>query len=145
DLRGKSDGEVVAAMLSVADSRFQDDLLARAKEAEKIADDYEIPPQHRSNTPERLRAALSEASAQGLLPLFPFGSDFTEVELRLMPALGRLRSATKGDLLRLALRGGKEDAARRECLERMGLATPSGLMERVYRRLLLAALSTSAG
>lgn len=145
DLRGKSDGEVVAAMLSVADSRFQDDLLARAKGAGKIADDYEIPPQHRSNTPERLRAALSEASARGLLPPFPFGSDFTDVELRLMPALGRLRSATKGELLRLALRGGKEDAARRECLKRMGLATPSGLTEWVYRRLLLGALSTSAG
>src|SRR5690606_17999286 len=107
DLRGKSDSEVVAAMLSVADSRFQGDLLAQAKKAGKIADDYEIPPQHRNNTPERLRAALHEASAEGLLPLFPFGSDFTEVELRLMPALGRLRSATKGDLIRLALRGGK--------------------------------------
>ncbi|MGB6086102.1 acetyl-CoA hydrolase/transferase C-terminal domain-containing protein [Parvibaculum sp.] len=143
DLRGKSDSEVVAAMLSVADSRFQGDLLAQAKKAGKIADDYEIPPQHRNNTPERLRAALHEASAEGLLPLFPFGSDFTEVELRLMPALGRLRSATKGDLIRLALRGGKEDAARSECLERMGLAAPSGLTERIYRRLLLGALSAS--
>lgn len=144
DLRGKSDGEVVAAMLSVADSRFQADLLARAKKAGKIPADYEIPPQHRNNTPATLQTALREASDRGLVPLFPFSSDFTEVEQRLMPALARLRSAGRTELLRLALRGGTETAGAREGLERMGLAAPSGLKERLYRRLLLGAILASA-
>src|SRR5688500_18571044 len=41
DLRGKDDGEVVAAMLQVADARFQDKLLEEAKHAGKIHPDYE--------------------------------------------------------------------------------------------------------
>ncbi len=43
DLRGKSDAEVIAAMLCVTDSRFQDALLSKAKTAGKIDRGYEIP------------------------------------------------------------------------------------------------------
>lgn len=143
DLRGKTDGEVVAAMLSIADSRFQDALLASAKRAGKISRTYEIPPAHRNNSPARLEAALGGAQRQGLLPLFPFGSDFTEAEQRLMPALGKLRNATRGELIRLALRGGgkKDDMA---ALDRMGLAQTGTLKERLYRRLLAGALSAAS-
>ncbi len=41
DLRGKSDRDVIAAMVCVADSRFQDELLSQAKNAGKIEKDYE--------------------------------------------------------------------------------------------------------
>lgn len=142
DLRGKTDSEVIAAMLSVADSRFQPDLLARAKTAGKIPASYEIPIRHRNNTPERIHAAFTEARKRGLVPLFPFGSGFTDIEQKLMPALERLRNASRGELLRLMARGGPgsgNDATR--CLERMGLAKPSTLRDRSYRRLLLAALT----
>jgi len=37
DLRGKSDAEVIAAMLAVTDSRFQDGLMRQAKDAGKLA------------------------------------------------------------------------------------------------------------
>ncbi len=141
DLRGKTDGEAVAEMLSVADSRFQERLLAQVKKAGKIAADYEIPDSHRDNTPQRIDTALGNARAEGLLPLFPFGSDFTETEVALMPALGRLRGASRRDLLMLALRGGTETAEARRGLERMGLARPASLKDRLYRRLLLAALA----
>lgn len=140
DLRGKTDGEVIAEMLSISDSRFQDGLLAQARKAGKIAETYEIPARHRTNTPERISAALQEAQDQGLLPLFPFGSDFTETEQRLMPALGLLRSSSRGTLARLALAGGPATGDADACLARMGLAQPSGIRERLYRRLLLAAL-----
>ena len=43
DLRGKSDREVIAAMLSVADSRFQGELLARAKEKATQAISLRVP------------------------------------------------------------------------------------------------------
>jgi len=141
DLRGRTDAEVVAAMLNVTDSRFQEGLLARAKKAGKIAADHEIPPAHRNNYPARIGKALEAARADGLLPLFPFGSDFTEVEQALMPALGRLSRASKRELALLALKGGASNAAADACLERMQLAKPSSFSERLYRRLLLAALA----
>lgn len=141
DLRGKTDAEVVAAMLDVTDSRFQAALLARAKKAGKIAAGYEIPAERRNNRPERIAAALADARTQGLLPLFPFGSDFTEIEQALMPALGRLSRASRGELLRLALSGGPADATAEACLARMALAQPATFTERIYRRLLLGALA----
>ena len=141
DLRGRTDAEVVAAMLNVTDSRFQQELLARAKKAGKIAADHKIPTAHQNNHPERIGKALEAAKADGLLPLFPFGSDFTEVEQTLMPALGRLSRASKRELARLALKGGPLNAAANAGLERMGLAKPSSFSERLYRRLLLAALA----
>lgn len=141
DLRGKPDGEVVAAMLSIADSRFQAELLERAKKAGKIAHDYRIPERHRNNTPGRLEEALADARRRNKLPLFPFDSDFTEVEQALMPALGKLRNATKGELARLALRGGKAEGAALAGLERMGLDRPRSLTDRLYRRVLLAAMA----
>lgn len=144
DLRGRTDGEVVAAMIGVADSRFQEGLLEEAKKAGKIDRDYRIPEAHRTNTPERLERALGEARKRGLLPLFPFGSDFTAVEQRLMPALGLLRNAGRGALLGLALRGGPETADNRAALARMGLLQARGLKDRLYRRLLLGALAGTA-
>ena len=46
DLRGRTDAECVAAMLNIADSRFQDALLAEAKRANKIDAGYRVPEQH---------------------------------------------------------------------------------------------------
>ena len=51
DLRGKSDAEVIASMLAVADSRFQNDLMRQAKDAGKLPKNYEIPAAHRDNFP----------------------------------------------------------------------------------------------
>jgi len=146
DLRGRCDAEVIAAILAIADSRFQSQLLAQAKAAGKLPTDYEIPAAWRDNTPERIRRALADGRAGGLLPAFPFGTDFSAVEQRLMPALGRVRDASisRWQLFKLVLRGlraGPPDAHARACLERMGLAAASGLTERVYRHLLRGALA----
>ena len=81
DLRGKTDSEVIAAMLNIADSRFQPSLLEEAKKAGKIAHDYEIPDAFRHNTPERLEQALAPHRKDGHFPPFPFGHDFTPEEL----------------------------------------------------------------
>ena len=105
DLRGKSDRDVIAAMLAVTDSRFQGELLRQAKDAGKIEKQFELPAACRDNTPERIARALKPATEQGLLPPFPFGTDFTPVEQRLMPALETLRDAPPLQLARLALRG----------------------------------------
>lgn len=93
ELRGKSDADVIAAMLAVTDSRFQNGLMRQAKDAGKLPQAYEIPASRRENTPERIGAALKPAREAGLLPSFPFGSDFTDVEQRLIPALQILQDA----------------------------------------------------
>jgi hypothetical protein len=147
DVRGKSDADVIAAMLSISDSRFQEELARTAKEAGKLPRDFEIPSAYRDNTPERVSAALKPAREAGLLPSFPFGSDFTEVEQRLIPALQVLQEAQHAPLhlARLLSRGMTHPpgAADRQCLARLGLDKPTTFAERMYRALVSAALGES--
>ena len=147
DLRGKSDADVIGAMLAVADSRFQGELMRQARDAGKLPKHFEIPAAHRENYPERIKAALKPAREAGLLPRFPFGSDFTDVEQRLIPALQVLQEAQRSPLQLPGLlwQGffGKPDAIDDECLGRLGLDTPTTLSERAYRALVNAALVRS--
>jgi hypothetical protein len=140
DLRGRSDREVIAAMLSVTDSRWQGDLLHQAKDAGKIEPTFEIPQGARDNTPDAIARKLKPAQDTGLLPAFPFGSDFTDVEQRLVPALQKLKSASTLELVGLLLRPLPKREADAECLARMGFAQPAGLRDLVYARLIRAAL-----
>jgi hypothetical protein len=147
DLRGKSDADVIAAMLQVADSRFQDELARQAKDAGKLPKDFEISPACRDNYPDRIADALKPAREAGLLPSFPFGSDFTDVEQRLIPALQTLQEAQRSPprLLGLLWQGitRHPDAADSECLARLGLDRPATLAERAYGALVSAALARS--
>lgn len=147
DVRGKSDAEVIAAMLAIADSRFQDELARQAKDAGKLPKGHEIPAVHRENFPERIAAALKPAREAGLLPSFPFGSDFTAVEQRLIPALQLLQAArrTPAQLAGLLWDGltRTRDAGDEECLARLELDRPRTLAERFYRALVSAALARS--
>jgi hypothetical protein len=145
DVRGKSDAETIAAMLAITDSRFQDELATTAKDAGKLPKGHEIPRAHRENFPERIAEALKPAREAGLLPSFPFGSDFTEVEQRLIPALQLLREAQRTPLRLPGLlwQGMTQppDASARECLARLGLDRPKSFAERGYRALVNAALA----
>jgi acyl-CoA hydrolase len=145
DLRGKTDRDVIAAMLAVADSRFQDELLRQAKEVGKMEQGFALPAAWRDNTPERIERALAGARDEGLLAPFPFETDFTPIEQRLMPALQTLKAAS-GSSFRLAAilaRGFGHSASApdiQDCLARMGLDRPSGLADRVYAALLRGVL-----
>jgi acyl-CoA hydrolase len=145
DLRGKSDAECIAAMLAIADSRFQPELLRQAKETGKLAASYQIPAAHRDNTPERIARALGPLQQQGLLPLFPLGTDFTDVERRLVPALALVGEAAQSwrNLLSLAFSGVAAPTAAGDAaaLARLGLEAPKSARERLYRRLVSAALA----
>ena len=147
DLRGKSDADVIAAMLGVADSRFQGELSRQAKDAGKLPKNFEIPAGKRENFPERIKAALQPAREAGLLPSFPFGSDFTDTEQRLIPALQVLQEAQRSPLqLPGLLWQGltrTPDTADVECLARLGLDEPATFSERAYRVLVSAALARS--
>lgn len=149
DLRGKSDADVIAAMLKVSDLRFQDELARAAKDAGKLPKNFEIPAAHRENYPGRIASALKPAREQGVLPSYPFGSDFTEPEQRLIPALLIMQQAERSPLQLAGLLWhgltGTPDAADRECLARLGLDRPQNLSERAYRALVSAALAESGG
>jgi len=143
DLRGKSDAEVIAAMLNVADSRFQGELMKQAKRAGKLPNGHRIPEAFRHNTPEALDARLAGAHTEGWIKPFPFGSDFTEIEAELAGVLKRL--AARGKTLRGKLRLGLAAAranpgAWRKHLERLGLASPDGWRERLRARLVAGEL-----
>jgi acyl-CoA hydrolase len=144
DLRGKPDEDVVAAMLAITDSRFQPELLARAKDAGKIAKTYEIPARHRENTPDRIAAALKPAREAGLLPDYPLGTDFTPVEQRLLPALERVKAASTSTpaLIGLAL-ASLSAPTDSEALARLQLDAPQSLSDRLYRLLVSAALKSA--
>ncbi|WP_240476990.1 acetyl-CoA hydrolase/transferase C-terminal domain-containing protein [Roseivivax marinus] len=128
DLLGKSDAEVISALLEIADSRFQDELLEQAKEAGKIPREHEVSPRRRANSPETVSTWL-RPFRDGPLPDFPFGSDFDDIERRLLPALAMLKEAasSRRAMLRLAVQGWRSRAHHAEALDRMGLAKPDSL------------------
>jgi acyl-CoA hydrolase len=140
ELKGKSEADTIAAMLCIADSRFQPELTDQAKSAGKLPRGWSIPEAHRANLPERVETALHAARRDGTLPEFPFGTDFTPVERRLLPALERIKEAGMAARLGLLLRGlaASGDA---EALERMGLSRSSGWRDRALAALLSGALA----
>lgn len=148
DLRGKTDAEVISAMLSIADSRFQEELMETAKSAGKLPSDYRLPRAYTRNTPERLRPLYQRYRKQGFFPEFPLGSDFTEEEQTLLHALTWLRAHIKPrGLLDMARSGPVDDHVRQHFqpeLERMGLAEASGVKERLLQQLLLKALEATS-
>src|SRR5262249_11965003 len=104
---------------------------------------FVLPAHCRDNTPERIARALAPAREQGLLPVFPFGTDFTATEARLIPALELLRSAPLSRVAGLLARGllsGAPAKAANDCLARMRLDHPSGLREHAEAALIKGAL-----
>ncbi len=144
DLRGKTDEEVVQALAGVMDARFQDVFVAAARRAGKLTADYRVPEQARDNRPEILAARFARWREAGLFAPLPFGTDFTAEELILIKALKGLsgRAASWAGRLRVAVAmlASPTLPEFRPCLERMALATPATLRERIGRRLVTAAL-----
>jgi hypothetical protein len=144
DLRGRTDGECAAALLNVADSRFQASLLAEAKAARKLPADYQVPEAFRRNTPEQLERALASHRQAGLFSEYPFGTELTAEEARLARALRQLRDATgsRWQRLRTAAAASFEREAPEDlpALRRMGLEHPADRRGRLLRSLVLWAL-----
>lgn len=147
DVRGKTDEDCVVAMTAIADARFAGDLIDTAQRNGKLRRDFAAPPAWGRNAPPRLREALAPFRNDGTLPNYPLGSDFTEIEQRLLKALSWLkaRTATTAGKLRTTLAAMQSPGARDdEVLERMDLGKPSTLGEHVYARLLRHALAKTA-
>ncbi len=144
DLRGQTDSEVIARLLAVCDSRFQQGLIEQAKDAGKLARDFQLEARFTDNTPQRLEAI--RARHLRLFPEYPLGTDFTAEERDLLRALNWLKSKFKlSEVLELGKAAldapGPEGYARH--LARMQLDQPQGLKEELYQRLLLAGLQAA--
>ena len=145
DLRGAADKNVVAAMLSITDSQFQADLLKTAKANNKTDQSFELQHAWQNNSIGTLHDKLQPYKQAGLLPDYPFGTDFTEIEQRLIPALQKLQNASKSRLALFKLvtkglmTGSTEEYG--EELNRMGLQQVSSASDRLTRLALLGALA----
>jgi acyl-CoA hydrolase len=145
DLRSRSDRECCEAMIAIADSRFQAQLVQQAKDAGKLPADYSVPEAARNNYPERIGAALRPAMQAGTLPLLPFGHDFTAAELALVTRLRGLKAAAaswrgRWALVRaLAAPASADEPEVQAALRHLQLATPANGAERRLARLVRAA------
>jgi acyl-CoA hydrolase len=145
DLRGLTDQDAIAALLNIADSRFQESLQREAQAAGKLRSDHRIPELHRNNTPRALEERFVLARARGLFSEFPFGTDLTSEEIVLAKTLSGLKEKTAGGwprvkaLISAAASRGTPSAVR-PYLERMSLIAPKTRQEWLWQRLLVREL-----
>ncbi len=146
DLRGRMDKEVIAQLLNITDSRFQEELLEKAKKARKIPQDYKIPDQFKNNYPQRLEEELAPYKKKGFFEPFPFGTDFTPEELVIGKALKWLKGQmteglTKVKGLGKAMTIRTVPEAAKPYLKRMQLEHPDSAKEKIMQKLVIYALS----
>ncbi|MBD9478694.1 acetyl-CoA hydrolase/transferase C-terminal domain-containing protein [Pseudoxanthomonas sp. PXM02] len=142
DVRGKNDEDCIIAMGGITDARFQQGLMEQAQRAGKLRASFHAPGHWIDNTPVHLSARLRAFRHDGTLPDYPLGSDFTEVEQRIVKALGWLKAntATTGKKMGTVLRALGTRSDDTETMARMGLAAPGNVGERLEARLLALGL-----
>ena len=145
DLRGKTDNEVVAALVDVMDARFQDAFVSEAQRARKLSRSYRVPEAARRNRPEVLAERFAPWRERGLFAELPFGSELTRDELVLTRALRSIDKdvhswSGRARLLRKMLEADPKSPQFKLYMQRMHLDQPRSLSERLQRRLLAAAL-----
>ncbi|HKJ65184.1 MAG TPA: acetyl-CoA hydrolase/transferase C-terminal domain-containing protein [Desulfopila sp.] len=142
DVRGKADAQIIEEILKITDSRFQDDLIKKAKSNGKLAPDFELAPEYRQNTPERLNSLLKPFQADGHLPLFPFGTDFTDEEIAIGGSLkafaGRKKPAILKNIIKELFRPVPPQAA--PYLKRMQLEQPRKTREKFMQKVVITAM-----
>jgi acyl-CoA hydrolase len=145
DLRGRTDREVVEALVGIMDARFQQAFVNEAKRAGKLPKDWLVPEPARSNTPEQLANKFAPWRERGLFAELPFGTDFTAEEIVLAKALRSLQAATQSWSGRVralldAIMRGSVTAAVQPHLARMGFERADSLSQIMQRRFLTAVL-----
>lgn len=140
ELKHKSDREIAEAMINIADSRFQPELVAWAQRAGKLPHDYEVPERYRANLPERLQTTLQPLRDH--LPRLPFGSDVSQLEMNLARALTTLAKEPSISLKALSAAADPPVSAQ-PYLERMDLAQPTSLREHAEAWAVVYALQQS--
>jgi len=145
DIKAQPDHIIIKRMLNIADSRFQQKLLAQAKKNGKVEPDYEIPKEFRNNLPKKVANMLKPFQEKGYFQPFPFGTDFTPEEIRIGGSLKAMKALLVGAPLKFVgklflelFRPIPKSAAK--YLERMDLVKVSSIKERLVRKIVLFAL-----
>jgi len=145
DLLAKTDEEVAIALIQVADSRFQAELLEGVKQAAKVRESYQIPERYLNNYPKVIANFMSKWHGKGYFPAFPLGSDFTDEEIALGKSLkdikalmSKPRAMLKAVIRSYALKVDEEEA--KPFLERLSLSHPGSTKEKILQHLLLLEL-----
>lgn len=135
DCRSKTDADVIKAILNITDSRFQQDLLKKAKNAGKLPVDYSIPTLYQHNFPNQLTHSFKP---------YPFGSDLTEDEQTLAKALLYLKYCSTAKIIFLMLCSFSlifSDKPYQRYLDRMQLSKTASIKTYFYKQLLKSALN----
>jgi acyl-CoA hydrolase len=143
--RGRTDMQVIDAMLQITDSAFQPALAARAKAARKLDPDYRIPDDAGNNCPRAIREVFEGDELRDFFPCYPLGTELTAAEQQLVPALDWLQSSTASAAAKLRVFLGaivtSEAASNRAALERLDVCQRSGITDRLRRKLVNYALT----
>lgn len=143
DLRGRTDRDSIIEMLKITDSRFQTELLNKAKEYKKIPRDYRLPEAFTNNRPERLQETLAPFRQRGLFGTFPYGASFTEEEMTLKRALASMKKKTLRKIVDMKNADADDiPEAALPYLRRMKLDSPSTKEETDLRKHLVYALKS---
>ena len=144
DLRGRSDAECAQALINIADSRFQDDLLNQVKAHGKVPRSYRIPEFYRRNTPKWVSGVMAREKVNGRFDPFPISCDLTPDErvlggaLKKLAARGSTVTGKAGLLVQAMLRG--SPAGKEALLKRLGLNHTRGLREKLLQRMVASEL-----
>jgi len=145
DLRAKTDEEIAIALIKVADSRFQNELLEDMKSKNKVREDYVIPAKYTENYPEKLAATLNTWRKKEYFPAFPLGSDFTNEEIALGKSLKDLKAVMSHprSMIKAVIRSfvHKVDADEaKPFLDRLSLSHPDSTKDKILQHLILLEL-----
>ncbi len=143
--RGKSDAQVIEAMLGITDAGFQFDLRGKAVSAGKLAGGTTVSAPE--NTLENVRGVFRLEHIRPHFPDYPLGTDFTETEQALAAALEWLKTETatpsgKVSTILAALPGAS--SGHDEALQHMGLDQVHGFSQILTRKLLQHALEQTS-
>jgi len=149
DLRSAQDHEVIQSLICIADSRWQENLRQSAVSAGKLDSHWTVPQQFRNNTAEAVAESLREFRTNGLIPEYPFSSDFSPEEEDIARALEYLQERSEGPQQKLQLilaslgKNGSPKAWQGPHLSRMGLESASSVSLKLEKRLLCLALQST--
>ena len=100
-LKGKSDNEVMQALIEITDSEFQMQLIKWGQKNKKLSMEYTLPTWASRNTPDEIKKFVRKYQADNIFPEDPFGLDFNETEFKLIKALTRFKERSKLNILGL--------------------------------------------
>lgn len=143
--RGKSDAQVIEAMLGITDAGFQFELRGKAVTAGKLPEESVATAPE--NTLENVRSVFRLEHLRPHFPDYPLGTDFSVTEQALAAALEWLKAETatpSGKMSTIVAAVMSSAADHTAALQHMQLDQPQGFKQKLTRKLLQHALEQTS-